>query len=153
MGQYCSIVSATSNGSGDTEDTFLDITPAASRTVKIVRIRVSCNTAADDSRIRVKVCRKSAQGTGSIAGIITKKDPGVDTSANSTQKKDTTVAFTAGTIVDVVYDDNFNARAVWEFVARSDADMIRSGVAQIIGVNLLVSAASKVCHVLVEWEE
>lgn len=154
MGQYESLVSATTHGTPDTDQSFIDITPAASRQVKIVAIYASVNTApGTEARMRIKLCRKSAQGAGSIAGTIVKADPGIDTSANTTQIKDTTNAFAAGTIVDTIIDDNFNDRAPYVWVARDADDMKVSGVAQIIGVNILSSVASKVVHVKIVWRE
>ena len=154
MGQYCCFVSATTNASGDTEDTFLDLTPAAGRVIKIKRIRISINTASDDSRYRVKVIRKSAQGAGSVAGTIVKKDPlNSPTAATTAQVKNGTSAFAAGTAVDTIYDANFNGRSTWECVARDDEDYIDSNTAQIVSINLLCSATSKVAHVMAEWRE
>ena len=153
MGEYMTLISATTHGTPDTDQSLIDITPAANRQVKIVAIYVTVNSTGADARMRVKLCRKSAQGAGSIAGTIVKADPGIDTSANTTQVKDTTVAFAAGTITDTVIDDNFNDRAPYTWVARDEDDMIKSGIAQIIGINILSSAASKVVHARIVWRE
>lgn len=154
MGQYVCTVSATTNSSGDTEDSFIDLTPASGRTIKIKRIRASVNTASDDSRYRIKVIRKSAPGAGSTTGTIVKKDPlNSPTASTTAQVKNGTSTFAAGTAVDTIYDANFNGRATWEWVARDDEDFIVSNTAQIVGINLLCSAASKVVHVTVEWRE
>lgn len=154
MGQYLTIVSATTNSSGGTSDSFIDITPAASRIVKIIRISATVNTASDDSRYNLQVCRKSAQGAGSTAGTIIKKDPLMSaSSASSTQVKNGTSAFAAGTIVDTIMSPNFNGRAGFEWVARDEEDMIVSNTAQIIGINIICDQASKVVNARLEWRE
>jgi len=154
MGQYVTLVSATTNSSGGTEDSFIDITPASGRIVKIVRISVTVNTASDDSRYNIKIIRKSAQGTGSVAGTIVKKDPLMSaTAASTTQVKNGTSAFAAGTAVDLVMSPNFNGRAGFDWVARDDQDMIVSNTAQIIGLNIICDQASKVVNCRLEWRE
>lgn len=153
-GQYTSIISATTNVSGATDDTFVDITPAAGRIVKITRISATVNTASDDSRYNLRVIRKSAQGTGSTAGTIVKRDPLLSqASASTTQVKNGTSAFTAGTAVDTCINTNFNGRAGFEWVARDEEDMIGSNTAQIVGVNVICDQASKVLIVSIDWRE
>lgn len=154
MGQYCCQVSATSNSSADTEDSFLDLTPAAGRVIQIKRIRVTIQAQGNDARWRIIVKRKSAQGTGSVAGTIVKKNPNLSPTASTTaQVKNGTSTFAAGTAVDTIYDDSFNGRSSYEWVARDDEDFIVSNTAQIVGVNLICSDTSKIATTLVEWRE
>lgn len=154
MGQYLTTLSATTNSSGGTEDSFIDITPNTSRIVRIVRITVTVNTASDDSRYNLKVIRKSAQGSGSVAGTIVKKDPVMSATATSTtQVKNGTSTFAAGTAVDLIMSPNFNGRAGYEWVARDEQDMIVSNVAQIVGLNIICDQASKVVNCRIEWRE
>lgn len=153
MPRYTSLVNATSNSSGGTEDTFIDIDAAASQVFKVYRIRVSINTAASDGRTQVRVYRKTAIGSGSTTGTIVKLDPLTPASAAAVTIKNGTSTYASGTTGDKLMEAQFNNRGVFEWVARDTEDMIRSGSGDMIGVNIVDSANSIITVVEVWWEE
>lgn len=154
---YWSIfVRATSNSSANTEDTFIDIDAAANQVVKLVRVRVSCQTAALDNQYRVKICRKSASGAGTTAAGTEVCLDGTHTAAAqaATTIKSGTNTFAAGTITDTIDDAiQFNSRGVFEWVARDENEKIKSAAGGIIGINIFNSAASIATAVYAVWEE
>lgn len=153
---YWSIfVRATTNSTANTEDTFIDIDAAANQVIKLVRVRVVCQTAALDNHFRVKIARKSATGSGGVAGTEVCLD-GTHTAAAAaaTTIKTGTTAFGAGTITDTIDDAiQFNSRGTWEWIARDDNEKIKSAAGGIIGINLFNSAASIASAVYAVWEE
>lgn len=154
MGQYIAFCRATSNSTANTEDTFLDLAAPSGQAFELKRIRVTCATAASDTNIRVKIARKSAIGAGSTAATEVKKNPLDPAPLVVATMKNTTSTYAAGTITDTIDDAiNFNARGMYEWVARDDQDMIVSASAGIIGVNIFVSAVSILVNVTMEWME
>ena len=154
MGQYIGNVQATSNSSANTEDTFIEIDMPASTIAKIKRIRVSFNTAATDANCRIKLLRKSATGAGTTAAMTeVKKDPLAPAATAVGTLKSGTNTWAAGTVTDTIDEIQVNTRGIWEWVARDDQDYIVLESGGLFGVNLLVSSASIICKVTLEWIE
>jgi len=153
MAQYTQTVQATSNTTADTEDTFIEWTAGSGVSILIKRIRVSISTAASDTRARIRVVRKSAAGTGGVAGSAVKRHPTDRAASITPQIKSGTTAFTTGTVTDVLIDVCINARGVFEWTARDDDDMIETAAAGSIGILIRESAASIICNVEADWVE
>jgi len=154
MAQYIGFVSATTNTSVNTEDTFIEIDMPASTIAKIKRIRVSHNTAASDSCTRILLCRKSATGAGTtIAMTEVKKNPLAPAALCVGTIKSTTNTWAAGTKTDTLDDIQVNGRGIWEWVARDDDDMIVLESGGIFGVNIMNNTASIILKVTIEWVE
>ncbi len=157
MARYSQTVSATSNAAANTEDTFIDVSvPAGSQgRLKCIEI-VSDNTGTADNLIRVKVQRKSASGAGGVAGTVVRQDPAMRATGATTSIKSGTTAFAAGTITDTITGYAINERGIFRWVP-SDPQMEvvwgLSGAAQILGINILVSAVSRILRVTVYWDE
>jgi len=154
MAQYIGTVTATSNGTANTEDTFIEIDAPASQIAKIKRIRVSHQTAAQDGSTRIKLCRKSATGAGTTAAMTeVKKNPLAPAALCVGTLKSGTNTWAAGTITDTIDEIQVNQRGIWEWVARDEDDYIVLESGGIFGVNLLSSAISIVIRVTIEWVE
>lgn len=146
--RYIATVVATSNSSADTEDTFIDITAAASTTAIVKRVKVSTKTAAKDDRIRVKIARKSASGAGSAAGTAVPLRALAPTATAGVKVKNGTSSFAAGTITATLDEVELNGRATLDFPCEYE-----TATAGIIGVNIIRSDTSVETSVTVEWEE
>src|SRR4029077_17895832 len=85
MGQFKTMVQATSNTSINTEDLFLELKAPASVTIKIKRVRVGFSdgtaTAGVDNHFRVKLVRYTTSTAGTTATPTVDRAP---TNANST---------------------------------------------------------------------
>lgn len=153
MPLYSSTVSATSNATANTDDTFVEIAAAAGSQLRINRVRVSIATAASDTTGQVRLVRKSAAGSGGVAGTIVKIDSNTRASSASSTVKSGTTAFSAGTITDTVEAQQVNGRAIWEFIPRDDTEEIVVAGSGIFGVIIQNSSASIVHRVTVWWED
>lgn len=131
----------------------MDIDAASATVIKVVRIRVSHNTAASDSNTRIKIYRKTAIGAGSTSGTAVRKDPLAPASTSAVTVKNGTSTYGAGTVTDTIDEIQVNGRGVFEWVARDDQDMITAASGGIIGVNILNNTASIVIKVTMEWIE
>lgn len=154
MPYYSIFVRATTNSAANTEDTAIDIDAAANQVVKLVRLRIVCQTAALDNQFRGKICRKSASGSGGVAGTEVLLDPVNLAAQAATTIKTGTTAFGAGTITDTIDDAiQFNSRGTYEWVARDEDEKIKSAAGGIIGINIFNSAASIAFAMYAVWEE
>jgi len=154
MAQYIGFVSATSNSSANTEDTFIEIDLPAGQIAKIKRIRVSTLTAAQDGSTRIKLCRKSATGAGTTAAMTeVKKNPLSPAALAVGTLKSGTNTWAAGTITDTIDEVQVNQRGIWEWVARDEDDYIVTDSGGLFGVNIFSSAISIVTKVTIEWVE
>lgn len=154
MGQFTSLVNATSNSTINTEDTFIELLPPSAQSLLLKRIRVSFpHTTVADVPCEIRVTRNSAGGATGTSGTITKRRPsGPAAEATSTIKNGTT-AFTVGTVVDTVLRATVNTRGVFEWVARDERDVIESGLNQRVAITIKVNVASQVIDVECDWEE
>lgn len=154
MPYYAVFVRATTNSTANTEDTFIDIDAAANQVVKLVRLRIVCQTPALDNQYRGAIKRKSASGSGGVAATEVPLDPNNIAAQAAATIKTGTTAFGAGTITDTIDDAiQFNSRGVFEWVARDEYEKIRSAAGGIIGINLFNSAVSIASAVYAVWEE
>lgn len=154
MAQYRATVSATGNGTINTEDTFIEMFPPSNVSILLKRIRISCNHGtAQDVPIRARITRSSAAGATGTAFTPIKLRPTAPASVTTCNVKNGTSAFTVGTVVDVVLDSVFNARGIFEWVARDESDFIVSGVNQRINVLLRGNLISLLMSAECDWEE
>lgn len=154
MAQYRVAFSATSNTSGGTEDTWLEIFPPANVSVTIKRLLIgSLDTTVSDGYILPRWRRASTAGSGGTAATIIKLRPESPDSVCTVTRKVTTVAFSIGTSVAEITVSCFNARGIWEWVARDADDKVSSDVNQRISLLLRTQAASHDLTVQCDWEE
>lgn len=153
MSVYTIKVNATTNGTIDTKDAFVDLDAPASQAFKLTRYKISVRTPASDARLIVQVLRKSAIGAGSVAGTEVRKDPLAPAPLVVATIKSGATNYAVGTIVDTLDEFSMNGRAIYEWVPRSDDEMITSASGDIIGINIECDTASILVDVTVEWEE
>lgn len=154
MAQYTCLVNATSNGTGNTEDTWIEIFPPANVSVILKRVRVSFpHTTVLDVPARVRINRASAAGATGTAFTPIRRRPAAPASVSTVNIKNGTNAFSVGTVVETALDAAVNTRGVFEFVSRDENDHIQSGINQRLAIALRVNTASVVCNVECDYEE
>lgn len=154
MGQYYTSVNATTNTVVNTEDTFIELLPPASVTIRLKRICVSFTGTPADNAVRVQVKRVSAAGATGTAGTIAKKSPTMPAAVSTSTIKNGTTAFTVGTLVDKIFDRAINTRGLLEWIPRDENDIIESNSNQRIAITLACNVVSQAgSNVEVEWVE
>lgn len=154
MPQFRVAFVATSNTSGGVEDTWIEIRPPASTSVSIKRLLItSADTTVSDGYILPRWGRFNTTGTGGTAATIIKLRPESPDSVCTVTRKNGTTAFTVGTVVEYFTVACFNARGIWEWVAR-DADDFKTGDAnQRLSLILRTQATSHDLGIQMDWEE
>jgi len=150
---YQAQVTGTSNSVAGTEDTFVEVSFAASSAGRIRRVLVSVETASQDTRSIVLFKRVSAAGATGAAYTPTKADAQMRTPASTTNIKNGATAFTVGTLVDTPRRVNINGRAIYEWVPRNAQEEIVVVGGNRFALTITCSAASVIHGVTVEWEE
>lgn len=161
MAQYTTNVQATSNSSTNTEDLFLELKAAASTVIKIKRVRVGfsdgTDTAGVDNHFRVKLVRYTSTtgGTTTTPGVDRiPRNANLSTATATSKGKSGTTACALGTgsvtIVDLV---SVNGRALYEWLARDDDDMIVTTVAGLFTVAIQSAVVSQKFTVTVDHVE
>lgn len=146
--RYTATVTATSNSVADTDDTFIDLTAAASTTAILKRVKITTKTAAKDDRVSIRILRKSASGAGSAAGTAVPNRALAPTATVGVKVKNGTSTFATGTITATIEEIELNGRATLDFPCEYE-----TATAGIIGINVLRSDTSVITSVTVEWEE
>jgi hypothetical protein len=160
MAQYVANVQATSNTSINTEDTFIELKAPASVTIKVKRVRVGFSdgtaTAGVDNHFRVKLARWDTT-TGGSATTFTPIARNANAPASiltSAKIKNGTTALALGTtnvtIVDLI---SVNGRALYEWLARDDDDMIVVKAAGLFAVVIQSAVASQLFTATCDWVE
>lgn len=153
MAQYYTTVNATSNGTANTEDTFIELLPPANVVLLLKRVRISFTPTPVDNTVRVRIKRVSAAGATGTAGTVVKKRPTAPAAVSTSTVKNGTSVFTVGTLVDTVLDAGVNTRGVFEWVSRDEDDYIVSNINQRVAITAACTAVSMVLTAEAEWEE
>lgn len=161
MPEYAMQVSATSNSTINTEDTFVEISESTvALKIKKVRVRLGAGTetAGVDNNYRVRLVRKTAvSGVTPIAGTGVRMKQSDRATAATLSIKNTTVAFTTVTLGDLIDTVVKNGRETYEYIARDEIDYIEThpttGSGGIFAVLIQSAVASQVFQVTVWWEE
>jgi len=131
MTVYTAQVNATANATANTEDSFIELSSTSSMChIQKVRVRYGDGTATTevDHQFRIRLVRKSAAGTGGVAGpaLSTKvrTDIMCPASGATVNVKSGTTAFTVGTVVDQIDQIVMNTRGIYEFIARDEDEII-----------------------------
>lgn len=159
MAQYTTNVQATSNATLNTEDVFVELKAPAGVTIKVKRVRVGYSdgtaTIGVDNYFRVKLARWDTTTGGSATTFTPVPRNANFTAATATCKiKTTTTALALGTTNIVVVDlISVNGRALYEWLARDDDDMIVVKPASLFSVVLQSGVASQKFTVSVDHVE
>lgn len=172
-------VTATSNSTQNTQDAFIELQAASSQMIKIKRVRVGygsgIQSAGIDNNFLLQFYRytttstttpstltfpASTSASGVSAGsFFTQRSPGNAKASQLTtvKVKNATTAFTLGTgTVQLVDQISINGRALYEWLARDDDDMIfttGAAAAECFAVAITSNVASQVFTVTLDWVE
>ena len=158
MGQYGANVQATSNTSANTDDVFIELKAPTGVTIKVKRVRVGFGdgtaTAGVDNHFRIKFMRwdTTTAGTGAFTAI--KRNANSSAAAATVKVKQTTTAMALGTTnVETLDIIGPNGRALFEWLARDDDDMIVVKPASLFAVVLSSAVASQKLMASCDWVE
>jgi hypothetical protein len=158
MGTYIASVIATSNGTANTEDVFIQLTAATGKQFKIRRIRMFYRgdaTAVGDNNVeaRVLTVTVASGGTGTtITPVATEPSMPAPVTTCIVKNGATALAVGTGTVTPIT-TPSFNERGFYEWVAMLDSERLASGVAGIVELVLKNSAVSRQMAVEIEFEE
>ena len=126
--------------------------PKASTIIMVKRIRVSAETP-NDNRLQVRGYIATSTATGLVATTASPKNTLWRADGASVQVKNltTSTAFGGFTAVATLFQHDFNARGVWEFIARDEQDYFVTQPSTWFGLSLLSTSASVTANVTVEW--
>lgn len=158
MAQYSIVCVATSNTVVNTDDGFVELKAPAAITVKVKRVRIGWGdgtaTAAVDNMYRVKLMRWTTGSVTAGTAFTPVKRNGTSVVAISTVKiKATTTAFALGTTQDIVDQIPINGRAIYEWIARDDDDMIVTKPGEYFAVVISSAVVSQAFTVTVDFLE
>ena len=153
MAFYTATVSATSNSSGGTDDTFVEILAAASSAIRIHRIEVGCGTAATDTQTLVKLSRATGAGATGTAYTPLKRDNTMRDSGSTVKVKNGTNAFTVGAGESILESNRVNTRGTYRWLPTVQGREIYVAAAAYFDVVINCPSNSIVHTVTVEWEE
>lgn len=153
-------VNATSNGTINTEDTFVELALSnVAIRVKLVRVRLGDGTATAglDNDYRVRLVRKTAAGTGGTGGTEVRKQQAADTPDVVATVKNGATNFTTATLGDIVDTVVKNGRETFEWIAKDEDDAIithpTTASGNIFAVLIQSAVVSQTFQVTVEWDE
>ena len=130
MGQYVTNCQATSNSTINTEDLFVELKAPAAVTIKVKRVRVGFSdgtaTAGVDNHFRVKLVRYTTTTAGTTAAYTpVPRNANSPVAVGTAKIKSAATACVLGTTAVVIVDlVSINGRALYEWLARDDDDMI-----------------------------
>ncbi len=151
-----------SNTTINTEDTFLELSAVLLR-VKRVRVRMMgtsatvLTTAGLDNDWKVRLVRKTAGGATGTAGTAVRLNQAGRTSGATVTIKNTTSAFSTATLGDIIDSAVCNGRAIYEWIARDEEEMIVTHPTLASGgmfaILIQSAVASQSFIVTCDWEE
>ena len=145
------VVSSTSAGSEDVAITIKGV-PAASTVVWVKRIQVSAHTP-NDNRISIRGYLTTSTVSGAVATTAVPKNPLFKAGDASVFIKATTTASPVPTVFSSLFEANFNARGVWEWIARDELDYYITYPSTYFTLSQLSTSASVTTDVTVEYIE
>ncbi len=158
MGEFAVTVNATSNSSANTADTFVELSGVLLG-IKRIRVRLGDGTATAgvDNDFVINIVRKTAGGATGTAGTIVRMNIMGGAPAATCNVKNTTSAFTTATTQAIIDTAVVNGRAIYEWVARDEDDIIRNhitlGSGGMLGITIASSVVSQKFQVTVYYVE
>lgn|SRR5262245_32841351 len=154
MPQYNVICNATSNGTLNTEETYIEILPPANVSVLLKRVCLSFpHTTVSDVIAELRIVRTSSAGATGTSFTPTKTRVASPASVSTVNVKNGTNAFTVGTVTDQMWRLATNTRGIVEWVARDERDIIESAVNGRLVVTGKINLASMVFDCECTFEE
>ena len=160
MPEYSVNVSATSNVTLNTEDTFIELSVNPLK-IKYVRARIgnltTLATGGLDNDWAIRLVRKTAGGATGTGGTAVRRKQSDRASGATVTVKNGTNAFSTATLGDIVDVSIKNGRETFEWVARDEIDYIEVhptlGSGGMFAVLITSGVASQVFEVSCSWEE
>lgn len=158
MAQYTTNVQATSNATINTADVFVELKAPTGVTIKIKRVRAGFSdgtaTAGVDNHFVVKLYRWDTTTAGTGAFTPVPRNGNAPAAVATAKVKQTTTAMALGTTnVTIVDQISPNGRALYEWLARDDDDMIVVKPASLFAVVIASAVASQKFTVSVDHVE
>lgn len=156
MAEYTVNVAATSNGTANTDDVFIELDAAASTTCLVKRVRVASHaTTPADNEIQIRVTRNSAAASFTSGTSFTplKRRQNSPAATTASTVKNAANNATVGALTDTVLRSAVNQRGVWEWIARDKDDYIEMAAGAYIEVVIQCSAVSQLISVELDFEE
>lgn len=153
MPQYFyTVKNAVTSTTADNEDVLIQLrgVPAASTVVMIKRIFVSCETP-NDNRMQIRGYLTSSTSTGVVSTVALPKNAMWRASGASLFVKNGTTSTVLSGITATLFEADFNARGVWEWIARDELDYHVTYPSSYFTLTGLNSSASVTTDVTVEW--
>lgn len=156
--EFSATVNATSNGTVNTQDTFIELSGVILG-VKRIRARLGDGTATAglDNDWRIDIVRKTAGGATGTSGTAVKLNVMGAASGATVTVKNGTSAFTTATIQNTIDTAVVNGRAIFEWVARDEDDFVRNhitlGSGGMIGILIQSAVVSQKFQVTAYWVE
>ena len=153
MGHYSVTVQATSNSVANTEDEFIELKAAASTSLFLKRVRISCATQGSDVDITARIMSLSGSSAAGSASTPVKKRQLAPAATSAAKVKATTTAMALGAGASTIDQFDLNGRAIFEWIPRGNEEFIESASGGYLAIGIKVSSASIVLDVTVEFEE
>lgn len=158
MAQYSIVCVATSNTVVNTDDGFVELKAPNTITIKIKRVRIGWGdgtaTAGVDNYFRVKIMRWTTGSVTAGTSFTPVKRNATSVAAVSTSKiKATTTAFALGTTTEILDQMSVNGRAIIEWIARDDDDMIVTKPGEYFAVVISSGVVSQAFTITVDFLE
>jgi hypothetical protein len=152
MAHYVTNVEANTNSSAGTEDQFVELKAAASTSLLVKRVAISCNTVSSDALITIRFITSANAGSGGTSGTAVPKRKLAPASTATVNIKNASNNFTLGSSPTTVDRRNMNGRASLEWIPLGNEELIESPS----GGYFIVAAkatATVSLDVSVEWDE
>ena len=124
--------------------------PTGSTIVMIKRIFVAAETP-NDNRIQIRGYLTSSTSTGVVSTVALPKNAMWRADGASSFAKNGTTSTVLSGISATLFEADFNARGVWEWIARDELDYYVTFPSTFFTLTGLSSSASVTCDITVEW--
>jgi hypothetical protein len=158
MGTYLDQVVATTNSTVNTEDVFIEVRAPAGKEFKLKRVRVfyrGDTTAVGDNNVECRVITVTTATAGAgTAQTPTLKRPTMPAAVSACTVKNGATALALGTGTITTFTNfSFNERGFYEWIPRTDDEVLFSGATGIVEIVVKNSSASRQMAVECEYEE
>lgn len=153
MPNYTATVTATTNGTANIEDGFVELLAAASSAFRVKRVSISMQTPASDARLTVTMRRTSAAGATGTAATFVRREPAMRATSVTGFVKNGTTAFTIGTLTDLIDVKNVNGRATYEWIPRNYMEEAVVVGGSRFSLGIACNVVSQIATVTVEFED
>lgn len=158
MTEYSVGVNATSNGTINTEDTFVEISGVVIGVLRVeARMGDGTATTGLDNDWRIRLVRKTAAGATGTGGTAVRLDQEGRTAGATVTVKNGATNFTTATLGDIVYTQVCNGRQQFQWMPRGPDEIIRThatlGSGGMFAVLIQSAVVSQKFQVNVLWSE